>query len=102
MDVRILKDMFTAKDNLKSLITFNKLNLMHKWPMKGPFDIIFCRNVFIYFDKPTQTEVLKNFSAMQEAGSFLCLGHSEIITNPASLGYSLIGKTAYLKDQGRQ
>jgi chemotaxis protein methyltransferase CheR len=95
------REVYTAKDNLKSLITFNKLNLVQAWPMKGPFDIIFCRNVFIYFDKPTQTAVLEGFSAMQEAGAYLCLGHSEIITNPAELGYSLIGKTAYRKTTGR-
>lgn len=96
------REVYTAKDQLKSLITFNKLNLMQTWPMKGAFDIIFCRNVFIYFDKPTQTRVLEGFSALQEADSFLCLGHSEIISNPGALGYGLIGKTAYRKVRGRQ
>lgn len=95
------REVYTAKDNLKSLITFNKLNLMQGWPMKGPFDIIFCRNVFIYFDKPTQTRVLEGFSKLQDDSGFLCLGHSEIISNPAALGYSLIGKTAYRKVRGR-
>lgn len=95
------KEVYTARDSIRSMITFNKLNLMHKWPMKGPFDIIFCRNVFIYFDKPTQTEVLEGFSAMQNEGSFLCLGHSEIISNAPALGYSLISKTAYRKSRGR-
>jgi chemotaxis protein methyltransferase CheR len=96
------REVYTAKDNIKSLITFNKLNLMHGWPMKGPFDIIFCRNVFIYFDKPTQLKVLEEFSSMQDDRGFLCLGHSEIISNPAELGYSLIGKTAYRKISGRR
>lgn len=96
------REVYTAKDQLKSLITFNKLNLMQPWPMKGPFDIIFCRNVFIYFDKPTQTRVLEGFSALQEQDGFLCLGHSEIISNPGALGYGLIGKTAYRKVRGRQ
>ena len=95
------REVYTAKDSLKSLITFNKLNLMQAWPMKGPFDIIFCRNVFIYFDKPTQTAVMEGFARLQEAGAFLCLGHSEIISNPGSLGYSLIGKTAYRKTAER-
>lgn len=94
------KEVYTAKDSIKSLITFNKLNLMHQWPMKGTFDIIFCRNVFIYFDKQTQTKVLEGFSALQNAGSFLCLGHSEIMANSTALGYSLIGKTAYRKSRG--
>jgi chemotaxis protein methyltransferase CheR len=86
---------FEAGDELKSLITFNKLNLMHTWPMKGPFDFILCRNVFIYFDKDTQQQILRKFSALQPVGAYLCLGHSEIIPNPPSLGYQMTGKTSY-------
>jgi chemotaxis protein methyltransferase CheR len=86
---------FEANDNLKELITFNKLNLMHTWPMKGPFDFILCRNVFIYFDKDTQLQILRKFSALQPVGAYLCLGHSEIIPNPPSIGYQMVGKTAY-------
>lgn len=86
---------FEASDDLKSLITFNKLNLMHTWPMRGPFDFILCRNVFIYFDKDTQLKILRKFSALQPLGGYLCLGHSEIIPNPAALGYQMTGKTAY-------
>ncbi|MEY4641174.1 MAG: hypothetical protein RLZZ227_1168 [Pseudomonadota bacterium] len=86
---------FEAREALKSLITFNKLNLMHTWPLKGPFDFILCRNVFIYFDKDTQQQILRKFSALQPIGAYLCLGHSEIIPNPPSLGYQMTGKTAY-------
>lgn len=86
---------FEADDALKKLVTFNKLNLMHTWPMKGPFEIILCRNVFIYFDKDTQLQILRKFSALQRPGSYLCLGHSEIIPNPPSLGYQMTGKTSY-------
>lgn len=90
---------FEAGAALKSLVTFNKLNLMHPWPMKGSFDFILCRNVFIYFDKDTQLQVLRKFAALQPPGSYLCLGHSEIIPNPAALGYQMIGKTAYRRVQ---
>lgn len=86
---------FEADDALKKLVTFNKLNLMHTWPMKGPFEIILCRNVFIYFDKDTQLQILRKFSALQRPGSYLCLGHSEIIPNPPMLGYQMTGKTSY-------
>ncbi len=93
------KSCYTASHKLKELITFNKLNLMEPWPMKGQFDVIFCRNVFIYFDKETQLQLLRGFAALQQPGSYLCIGHSEIIPNPAQLGYQLIGKTAYRKKQ---
>lgn len=88
-------DIYTAKPQLKNLITFNKLNLMHPWPMKGNFDIIFCRNVFIYFNKETQAEIVRRYAALQKPGSYLFLGHSETVQNPAALGYKLIGKTLY-------
>lgn len=91
------RDAFVANDRLRSMITFNKLNLMQPWPMQGKFDVIFCRNVFIYFDKPTQEKILRNFARYQNPGSYLCLGHSETVPNPAALGYQLIGKTTYLR-----
>ena len=85
-----------AKLEIRKLITFNKLNLMHSpWPMKGKFDVIFCRNVFIYFNKATQAELVSRYARMQDPGSFLCLGHSEVIQDPEKVGYKLIGKTAY-------
>lgn len=85
-----------ANDRLKSLITFNKLNLVSgRWPMQGRFDVIFCRNVFIYFDKATQEKVLRSFAALQRPGAWLCLGHSETVAGAAALGYQLVGKTIY-------
>lgn len=91
------RDAYVASDKLKSLITFNKLNLVQQWPMQGRFDVIFCRNVFIYFDKSTQEKILRNFATYQSPGSHLCLGHSETVAAAASLGYQLIGKTTYLR-----
>ena len=80
------RDAYMANDRLKSLITFNKLNLVQTWPMQGQFDVIFCRNVFIYFDKPTQEKILKHFATYQVPGAHLCLGHSETVASSASLG----------------
>jgi chemotaxis protein methyltransferase CheR len=84
---------------LKSLITFRQINLMHDLPMTGPLDIIFCRNVVIYFDKPTQRELFARMAGVQRIGDLLILGHSENLFN-VSNQYTLIGKTIYRRSEG--
>lgn len=64
-------------NDVQSLITFKQLNLLHEWPMKGPFDVIFCRNVVIYFDKETQQELFARYYDLLAPGGLLMLGHSE-------------------------
>src|SRR5262249_4131022 len=59
---------YEATPELKSLITFKQLNLMHPLPMRGPLDVIFCRNVVIYFDKDTQRELFGRVSQLQSPG----------------------------------
>ena len=66
-----------VNNELQSLITFKQLNLLHEWPMKGPFDVIFCRNVVIYFDKETQQELFARYYDLLAPGGLLMLGHSE-------------------------
>ena len=83
-----------AREELRSLITFRQLNLMHSWPMRGPFDAIFCRNVIIYFDKPTQRVLFERMAALQKPGDFLFLGHSESLYR-VSDRYELVGRTTY-------
>lgn len=79
---------------VKNLVTFKPLNLLKPWPVKGPFDIIFCRNVAIYFDKPTQAELFSRLGDVLATDGFLYIGHSETIT--ANTGkFSLVGKTIY-------
>ncbi|MCK7467399.1 MAG: protein-glutamate O-methyltransferase CheR [Desulfosudis oleivorans] len=65
---------------LQSMVRFAKLNLMEDWPMRGLFDVIFCRNVMIYFDKPTQEKLVKRFWSQLRAGGYLMVGHSESLT----------------------
>lgn len=86
----------TAVPELKSMISFKQLNLMNPFPMKGPFDVIFCRNVVIYFDKPTQRELFDRMAAMQNDGDHLFIGHSESLFKVCEQ-YQLIGKTIYRK-----
>src|SRR5579862_9502564 len=77
--------------NVCSLITFGRLNLMDDWPLRGPFDAIFCRNVMIYFDQPTKAKLVERFTDLLRVGAWLYIGHSE----------SLIGTHPRLKLSGR-
>jgi len=80
---------------LGSQVEFLQLNLIApRWPLSGPFDVIFCRNVMIYFDAPTQRAVLQRMHAMLRPGGLLFLGHAENIGEARSL-FRLRGKTAY-------
>ena len=83
-------------DSLKKLITFNRLNLLGPWPIKGQFDVIFCRNVLIYFDKPTQEALVKRFYDVLVDDGLLMLGHSESVLK-GSNKFDSLGKTIYRK-----
>jgi chemotaxis protein methyltransferase CheR len=85
---------YEAAPELKALITFKQLNLMHSLPMRGPLDAIFCRNVVIYFDKDTQRDLFARVCQLQRPGNLLFLGHSESLFK-VSEDYTLIGKTVY-------
>ena len=85
---------YQVTPELQSLITFKQLNLMHSLPMKGPLDVIFCRNVVIYFDKDTQRELFARVARLQRPGDLLFLGHSESLFK-VSESYTPIGKTIY-------
>lgn len=64
----------------RNLVSFRYLNLMAQWPFKGPFDFIFCRNVMIYFDKPTQETLVQRYWDCLSPGGVLFTGHSESLT----------------------
>ncbi|MEP7241909.1 MAG: protein-glutamate O-methyltransferase CheR [Devosia sp.] len=81
-------------------VSFKPLNLMAPWPMKGPFDAIFCRNVTIYFDRPTQTEVFARMGEILAPDGYLYIGHSENLGLSAP-GFHLVGKTVYQANPGQ-
>lgn len=81
---------------LQNMITFKQLNLMHEWPMQGPFDVIFCRNVVIYFNKDTQRELFERYANLLADDGYLFVGHSESL-HKVSDRFNLIGKTIYHK-----
>ena len=82
-------------DEVRALVTFNELNLIGEWPMKGKFDAIFCRNVVIYFDEPTQERIWGRFAPILEPGGALYIGHSERVTGPAASKFETTGLTTY-------
>jgi chemotaxis protein methyltransferase CheR len=81
-------------DELRSLIMFAPLNLLESWPMRGPFDVIFCRNVVIYFDKPTQRRLFDRYADMLKPDGWLFVGHSESLMAVTSR-FNLVGRTIY-------
>ena len=83
-----------ARDELRNLISFRQLSLMHEWPLRGPIDAIFCRNVIIYFDKATQRTLFERMATLQRPGDLLFLGHSESLYRVCDR-YELIGRTIY-------
>ncbi|WP_338109465.1 protein-glutamate O-methyltransferase [Pseudomaricurvus alkylphenolicus] len=85
-----------VKDSLRNLITFKPLNLLQSWPMRGPFDVIFCRNVVIYFDKDTQRTLFDRYADLLAPGGYLFIGHSESLHKVTNRFVSR-GRTIYQK-----
>jgi len=70
--------MYTVSPQLAEMLTFKRLNLSKPpFPMKGPFDLIFCRNVMIYFDNIVRKKLMDEFSRLLRPGGYLMVGHSE-------------------------
>jgi chemotaxis protein methyltransferase CheR len=87
-------DMVRIGAALRRLLTFRQLNLIQPWPMKGPFDAVFCRNVMIYFDGPTKKSIVDRCVDILRPGGWLYLGHSESLSPPHP-AFELIGRTVY-------
>jgi chemotaxis protein methyltransferase CheR len=94
--------MARVRPELQAMVEFRQINLLDRdWPLSGRFDAIFCRNVMIYFDKPTQAKVLDHFVPYLKADGLLYAGHSESFLQ-ISQALKLRGKTVYaLSDQAR-
>lgn len=80
---------------VRNLIAFRFLNLLHDWPFKQKFDVIFCRNVLIYFEQDLQAKLFSRFCSVLKPGGHLYIGHSERVSGPASSALRQIGVTTY-------
>lgn len=86
-------------ERLRQMIVFNRLNLLGPWPMKKSFQLILCRNVFIYFNRQTQIHLVQRFTSMLDDGGYLIVGNSENLLNMAD-NLSLAGQSIYRKTGG--
>ena len=87
---------FRIRDDIRELIVFRRFNLMESFPFKHPLDLIFCRNVMIYFDKATQARLVKKFHGALNNGGYLFIGHSESLTG-VDHGFKYVQPTVYRK-----
>lgn len=98
--VDIAGDQAVMKDDVRSLIRVRRLNLLDNWPIRRKFDVIFCRNVMIYFDQPTRERLVGRFADHLLPGGHLYIGHSERVSGPAQNVMTLVGNTVYQKVGG--
>lgn len=87
---------YQVTDEVAGLVRFAELNLMAPWPMKGPFDAILCRNVMIYFDKPTQQQLVQRFWDLLKPGGHMFVGHSESLTRTTA-DFRYVQPAVYVK-----
>jgi chemotaxis protein methyltransferase CheR len=90
-----------VRPEVAAMVKFSRLNLLDaSWPVKEPVDAIFCRNVMIYFDKPTQKKILERFAPLLKPNGLLFAGHSEnaSLVNQA---FKTVGQTVYALGKAR-
>lgn len=87
---------YKIKDRINKMITFKQLNLLEGWPMKGTMDVIFCRNVVIYFDLKTKNQLFERYAQLLRPNGYLILGHSETMSRDINC-FKPLGNTIYQK-----
>ncbi|MCL2000703.1 MAG: chemotaxis protein CheR, partial [Planctomycetes bacterium] len=87
---------YLVRESLRRLVTFRHLNLFSDWPFKNKFNFIFCRNVMIYFDRPTQEGLINRYYDNLAHGGYLFIGHSESL-NGIKHHFEYVKPTIYLK-----
>ncbi len=92
---------FVMADEARQLVTARVLNLFEKWPLKAQYDVIFCRNVMIYFGEPAKEELEERFVNQLAHGGHLYIGHSERLIGPAASRMKSCGHTIYAKPETR-
>ena len=87
-------------DEVRAMVTARVLNLFESWPMRRQYDVIFCRNVMIYFDDTAKAELEARFVDLLAPGGYLYIGHSERLIGPAAARMKSLGHTIYHKPGG--
>lgn len=87
---------YEVTQEIRKLVTIGRLNLMDPWPIKGPFDVIFCRNVMIYFDSQTREDLVVRFHELLRPGGFLAIGSAETLTG-LSTKFRTLQPSVYVK-----
>jgi chemotaxis protein methyltransferase CheR len=91
-------DFYTVKDSIKKMIVFRRLNLSQPpFPMTGPLDVVFCRNVMIYFDNDVRNRLLADIYRLLKPGGYLMVGHSESLTG-TNTDFQSIKPSIYIKN----
>jgi len=89
---------FAVADEIRAMVTARVLNLFEPWPMRQKYDVIFCRNVMIYFDDTAKAELEARFVDLLVPGGYLYIGHSERLIGAAASRMKPAGHTIYVKE----